>query len=75
MEPKLPSSDGNWRTKLIRTPLGWGLTLAIAAVGLYLLVTHTEHVLGALPYLLLIACPLLHVFGHGGHHHGPRDRN
>ena len=49
MEPKLPSSDGNWRTKLIRTPLGWGLTLAIAAVGLYLLVTHTGHVLGALP--------------------------
>ena len=75
MEAKLPSSDGNWRTMLIRTPLGWGLTLAIAAVGLYLLVTHTGHVLGALPYLLLIACPLLHVFGHGGHHHGPRDRN
>ena len=49
MEPKLPSSDGNWRTKLIRTPLGWGLTLAIAAVGLYLLVTHTGHVLERSP--------------------------
>jgi hypothetical protein len=29
-------------------------------------------VVGALPYLLLLACPLMHVFmhrGHGGHHH------
>ena len=30
------------------------------------------HFFGALPYLLLFACPLLHLFhGHGhGHHHG-----
>ncbi|MDD2920638.1 DUF2933 domain-containing protein, partial [Rhodoferax sp.] len=29
---------------------------------------------GALPYLLLAACPLMHVFmhhGHGGHDHPP----
>jgi hypothetical protein len=32
------------------------------------------HTLGALPYLLLAACPLMHVFmhhGHGGHAHPP----
>ena len=31
------------------------------------------HALGALPYLLLLACPLMHLFmhhGHGGHHTG-----
>ncbi|MBX6370611.1 MAG: DUF2933 domain-containing protein [Rhodospirillales bacterium] len=37
---------------------------------------HTAHVFGALPYLLLLACPLLHLFHHGGHgrehHHGSR---
>lgn len=45
-----------------------------AAVGLYYLVTaHREHLLDYLPFLLLMACPLMHVFGHkhggGGHHH------
>ena len=55
---------------LARTPLGWALSLAIAAAGLYLLITHTGHALGAVPYLLLLACPLMHVFGHGGHKHG-----
>ncbi len=35
--------------------------------------THTGHILAALPYLLL-ACPL-HLFMHGGHghHHGKRE--
>ena len=38
---------------------------AIAAV--YLLSEHRAHVLGALPFLLLAACPLMHIFMHGGH--------
>jgi hypothetical protein len=65
----------SWRAWLIRTPLGWGLSLAVAAAGLYLLVTHTGHVLGALPYLLLMACPLMHLLhGHGRHDHGDHGR-
>lgn len=39
---------------------------------------HRAHLFGLLPYLLLLACPLLHMFGHGGHgghgHRGPTDR-
>ncbi len=48
----------------------WGLvaTLAVAALGAYLLWIHTGHVLAALPFLLLLACPLMHVFGHGHGH-------
>jgi hypothetical protein len=41
--------------------------------GFFLLTEHTAHVYGALPYLLLAACPLMHLFmhhGHGGHEHG-----
>jgi len=34
----------------------------------YLLKEHYAHVVGSLPYLLLLACPLMHLFGHG--HHG-----
>ena len=42
--------------------------LLIAAF--YLLTEHTAHVFGVLPYLLILACPLMHLFmhhGHGGH--------
>jgi predicted cobalt transporter CbtA len=42
-------------------------TLVAAALGVYLLATHTGHILSALPYMLLLACPLMHLFGH--HHH------
>ena len=65
-----------WRARLIGTPLGWALSLAVAALGVYLLVAHTGHLLAALPYLLLVACPLMHVFGHGKHkHHTPDDKS
>lgn len=54
--------------------LGLAVCLALAALGVYLLVTHTGHVLSALPYVVLLACPLMHFFGHGhGHGHGHRQ--
>ena len=58
-----------------RHPLGWVITLALAALGVYLFATHTGHIVAALPYLLLLACPLMHLFMHGGHghHHGKRE--
>ena len=42
---------------------------------LFLFYEHTMHVLGVLPFLLLLACPLMHIFmhhghGQGGHRHG-----
>ncbi|GGJ42173.1 hypothetical protein GCM10011320_57200 [Neoroseomonas lacus] len=36
----------------------------------YVLREHWEHAFGALPYLLLLACPLMHLFMHHGHGHG-----
>lgn len=56
------------------SPVGLAACLAVAALGVYLLVTHTGHVLSALPYVLLLACPLLHFFGHGHGHGQPQDR-
>lgn len=36
----------------------------------YLLREHWEHALGLWPYLILLVCPLLHLFhGHGKHEH------
>jgi hypothetical protein len=43
--------------------------VAVFVFGLALLASrHLQHVVGALPYLLLLACPLMHFFGHGHHH-------
>lgn len=42
--------------------------------GFFLFTEHRAHLLGALPYLLLLACPLMHLFmhhAHGKHHHEP----
>lgn len=47
------------------TPLGWSISLAFAGLGAYLLWYHTSHLVLAVPYLFLLACPLMHVFGHG----------
>ena len=33
----------------------------------FLFTEHRAHLFGMLPYLFLLACPLLHMFGHGGH--------
>jgi peptidoglycan/LPS O-acetylase OafA/YrhL len=57
-----------------RTPFGIVLCGFLVVAGFFLLTEHTAHVFGALPYLLLAACPLMHLFmhhGHGGHgsHH------
>jgi hypothetical protein len=52
------------------------LLVFLAIAGFYLMTEHTAHVFGALPYLLILACPLMHIFmhgGHGGHGHGSRD--
>lgn len=55
----------------------WFTPLVVAAwlaggLGAYFLLTrHFAHVIQAWPYLLLLACPLMHVFMHK--HHGHRQ--
>ena len=48
--------------------LGLTAMLAVAVLGAYLLWNHTGHVLSAAPYLLLLACPFMHLFGHRHRH-------
>lgn len=36
---------------------------------------HQGHVVGILPYLLLLACPLMHVLMHSGHTEHKHDQN
>lgn len=55
-----------WRTRTGVTVMGFALVGAF-----YVLREHWGHALGALPYVLILACPLMHLFMHHGHHrHG-----
>lgn len=46
------------------------LVLFIIIGGFFLWAEHKAHIMGALPYLILLLCPVMHFFmhrGHGGH--------
>lgn len=66
---------GQW----LRARNTWALLGFIAIAGFFVVTEHRAHLFGALPYLLLLACPLLHFFlhgGHGGHEdHGGHSEN
>ena len=55
----------------------------LVIAGVLLWTEHLAHALGYLPFLLILACPLMHLFMHRGHGHGghahhqrtDRDRN
>ncbi len=55
------------RTSLWRSPLTALAIGLVAIAGYFLLPRHWPHVVDALPFLLLLACPLMHVFMHGRH--------
>lgn len=43
----------------------------------FLLTEHRAHLFGVLPFLLVLACPLMHMFMHGrhrGHDHGRGEK-
>ena len=45
-----------------------GIVLSVAGFLVY--TGHGVHLLGFLPYLLILACPLMHIFMHGHQGHG-----
>jgi len=62
------------RSGWFRSRSGLVLLAFLAIAGFFLFTEHRAHVLGFLPYLLLLACPLIHLL-HGGHGrgHGSHD--
>ena len=46
----------------------WLLWVGLAGAVGWLFFRHNEHLLQLLPFLFVLACPLMHLFGHHGHH-------
>ena len=66
MEDNRPLDDPPppfWRSRF-----GVGCLVLAAVAGWFLWTEHRAHLFGALPWLLLLACPLMHVLMHRGHH-------
>lgn len=70
MQHEHPTTHGTNRQRTISRIV----FIAFAAIAAYFLITeHRAHLFGILPFLLLAACPLLHVFHHRGHDGGDQD--
>ena len=65
----------------LRIPAWLGLCLFLAIAAFFLWEEHRAHILGALPYAVLLLCPIIHLFmhrghdGHGGGRSGPEDHD
>jgi len=58
-----------------RIPLWLGFCAFLAIALFFLWEEHSAHILGAVPYLLLLLCPLMHFLMHRGHGSGHNDRH
>lgn len=69
----------NSRPNFWLTPNGLAAIALIGAVLYFLLMEHRAHFIYGLPFLILLLCPLTHIFmhrGHGGHgSHSADDRD
>ena len=68
----MPTSVENEGTHpRLRSPWHIALGMIVLIAVFAVLREHWAHVVGYWPYLLLLACPLMHLFGHGhgGHKH------
>ena len=51
----------------------WLVIPAVIGLALLLLSEHRQHILDFLPFLILLSCPLMHLFMHHGHGRGSHD--
>jgi len=74
MMPTIPSNRASAADSAAPTTAIRGFVVVgfVAIAAFFLWTEHRAHVVAWLPYLLFLACPLMH-FLHGGHHHGHRD--
>ena len=70
--------DGHIKHATPGAPRGfnWISIVFLVVAAFFLLSEHLAHLMGALPFLLLLACLLMHLFMHHGHgaHGGHGER-
>ncbi|MDY7014146.1 MAG: DUF2933 domain-containing protein [Cyanobacteriota bacterium] len=69
---------GNFETgRWWRSPSGIVLLVFLGIATFFLVTEHIAHIIPVLPWLLFLACPLMHLFMHGGHgsHGGHGNRS
>ena len=70
-EPAHESGLKDW----LYSRTGIATCVAVSVLGFLIYTGHSAHLLGALPYLFILSCPLMHLFMHGGHNHSHHDRH
>jgi cell division protein FtsW (lipid II flippase) len=70
MEVRMNHQHQSDTTTWWRSRSTWALLGFLAIAGFFLFTEHRAHALLALAVILLLACPLLHLFGHSGHDDG-----
>jgi hypothetical protein len=72
MATERPTQMGDF----LRSRTGLALLVFLGIAAFFLIAEHSAHLFGILPFALLLLCPLIHLFLHGGHgaHHGGQPR-
>jgi hypothetical protein len=68
MNDRNVSDTQNRKTNLV-------MWVFLGFIAYFLITEHWAHIVPFLPWLILAACPLMHLFMHGGHGHGERQHH
>jgi hypothetical protein len=60
---------------MFRSRVGLVLLVFLAIATFFMVTEHTAHFFGVLPFLLVLACPLMMLFMHHGGHGGHADQS
>jgi hypothetical protein len=63
MATERPTQIGDF----LRSRTGVALIVFLGIAAFFLITEHGAHLFGVLPFALLLLCPLMHLFMHGGH--------
>jgi hypothetical protein len=74
MQPEAPRVPDGPPAPWWKSAGGLAMCGFLLVAGFYLVTEHTAHLWGVLPFLLILACPLMHVFHHGHGKHAPSSQ-
>jgi uncharacterized membrane protein YkvI len=74
-EGRLTMQPGNTQPEPFHIPMWLGFCVFFVIAVFFLWQEHRAHLLGALPYLVLVLCPIIHLLMHRGHHGASHDRH